>query len=225
MTLDETVKDESDGFFSITSPSITVLSPNGGETWELGKQYTIRWQSRGNIRFVKIMLVKSGNLKPIKSMATNSGSYKWTPRWHNPDLGDYRMVIMTLDAAVQGVSDGVFMIIEPKVDLTFSMMDRLFSRPHVWAIKLTFKNRGTKTLKNVTFNWVLTNNGIVIKQDGAGFGLMYPHKSYVREFNLEVGMCSKGKIRLEVFLDPENYQGEPEALRGDNKISAEREIK
>jgi hypothetical protein len=39
---------------SPTQPSITVLSPNGGEVWEIGKTYTIKWSfqnlpSAGNI--------------------------------------------------------------------------------------------------------------------------------------------------------------------------------
>ena len=40
--------DVSDAPFSIVAagaPYITVLSPNGGETWEIGKSYTVKWQS------------------------------------------------------------------------------------------------------------------------------------------------------------------------------------
>ena len=37
-------------------PTIEVLSPNGGETWETGKRYTIRWKSKGVKGNVKIML-------------------------------------------------------------------------------------------------------------------------------------------------------------------------
>src|SRR3989338_412744 len=39
----ESVKDVSDGPFNITAqPSITVLSPNGGEQWELGTTEAIK---------------------------------------------------------------------------------------------------------------------------------------------------------------------------------------
>jgi len=42
----ESVKDVSDGPFNITAqPSITVLSPNGGEQWELGTTEAIKWES------------------------------------------------------------------------------------------------------------------------------------------------------------------------------------
>lgn len=44
-----TVKDFSDSIsassIASTSPSITVLSPNGGETWKAGTSYQVKWQS------------------------------------------------------------------------------------------------------------------------------------------------------------------------------------
>jgi hypothetical protein len=48
-------------------PSITVLSPNGGEVWEIGKTYTIQW-APGNIDVVSVQLLKSGN-----------SVYRWDP--------------------------------------------------------------------------------------------------------------------------------------------------
>jgi hypothetical protein len=43
------ISDESDNYFTIDvpSPSIEVISPNGGEVWEIGKTYKIRWKSQG----------------------------------------------------------------------------------------------------------------------------------------------------------------------------------
>ena len=32
-----------------TKPSITVLSPNGGEVWKIRSQQTIKWKTTGNI--------------------------------------------------------------------------------------------------------------------------------------------------------------------------------
>lgn len=51
--------DSSDNYFSIVAPgtpSITVISPNGGENWERGRTYDITWTSSG-IDFVNIWLV------------------------------------------------------------------------------------------------------------------------------------------------------------------------
>lgn len=47
---DGSTYDQSDGIFSInssTTPSITVLAPNGGETWQLNQSHTINWNSVG----------------------------------------------------------------------------------------------------------------------------------------------------------------------------------
>jgi len=44
------VSDESDNYFSIISPvekSITVISPNGGESWRMGDTYRIKWEMKG----------------------------------------------------------------------------------------------------------------------------------------------------------------------------------
>ncbi|MDD5135420.1 MAG: hypothetical protein PHP01_08430, partial [Phycisphaerae bacterium] len=49
--LTETVYDISDNYFTIAAPtvqhSITVASPNGGETLQMGQTYRIRWNSTG----------------------------------------------------------------------------------------------------------------------------------------------------------------------------------
>ena len=45
---DGSVYDDSDNTFNLTStsqPTITVTSPNGGETWELGSEHNISWTS------------------------------------------------------------------------------------------------------------------------------------------------------------------------------------
>lgn len=44
------VSDESDNYFSVILPvskSITVISPNGGESWRMGDTYRINWKTKG----------------------------------------------------------------------------------------------------------------------------------------------------------------------------------
>jgi len=53
----------SDTNFTILPPSITVTSPNGGETWTRGSQQSIQWTYMGNPgAYVKIQLLKSGTV-------------------------------------------------------------------------------------------------------------------------------------------------------------------
>lgn len=69
------VTDVSDGYFTIDAPvvvgtsSITVLSPNGGETFQAGKPMTVTWKSQGFPSTTKatVYLIKGGKSIILKS--------------------------------------------------------------------------------------------------------------------------------------------------------------
>jgi len=88
---DTTVQDKSDGSFSIVSataeaPSVTVTSPNGGEVWEVGKNYEIKWNpgEYGKDTLIQLRLrdirfdstTTAGEI--LFTYALNTGSYIWT---------------------------------------------------------------------------------------------------------------------------------------------------
>lgn len=80
------IRDASDANFTIsdTPPpppaSITVLVPNGGETWRLGTVQTIQWSSTNVTGTVTISLSTNGgrNYTPLLSGVANTGSVQWT---------------------------------------------------------------------------------------------------------------------------------------------------
>lgn len=76
------VYDLSNGDFTITAPishSITVTSPNGGETWMHGENRTFTWDSNNLGGSVKIDLYKSGSYDgTVVSSTPNDGSFDWT---------------------------------------------------------------------------------------------------------------------------------------------------
>jgi len=86
-TTNPDIQDISDDWFSIVEPdyfSITVVSPNGGEKWTIGKTYTIKWNSSG-IDSDKIIKVeyrpadRNSNLgSNFITTTPNTGSYTWT---------------------------------------------------------------------------------------------------------------------------------------------------
>ncbi|MCS6784045.1 MAG: Ig-like domain-containing protein, partial [Candidatus Caldarchaeum sp.] len=80
-TADHTVYDDSDNVFTIVS-SITVTSPNGGETWEIGTTQTITWSSLQYQGTVKIEISRNGGRSwtTIVSSTPNDGSHPWTVR-------------------------------------------------------------------------------------------------------------------------------------------------
>jgi len=71
--------DKSDADFTLL-PSITVTSPNGGESWNLGGTYNLTWTSKAMTGNVGIKLFQNGS--SLGYVATDvpvsSGSYSWT---------------------------------------------------------------------------------------------------------------------------------------------------
>ena len=110
------------------TPSITVISPDGGENWARGTTQTIRWNYSGTPgSFVNITLLKDGVFnRTIKSStligSSGSGSYSWLI---NPTqaLGtDYKiMVTSTTNPAFNDTSNNNFNI--PAASLTIVSPD------------------------------------------------------------------------------------------------------
>ena len=73
--------DESDAPFEILRPprTLTVTSPNGGETWSRGTAQKITWTSAGLTGGVRIVLLKSGSFSRVlkKSVPVADGSWTW----------------------------------------------------------------------------------------------------------------------------------------------------
>jgi hypothetical protein len=74
--------DVSDSVFRITiRPAITVIEPNGGENLAAANQYTIRWESAGDINDVAIEFSDSNGLSwsYVTTSTPDDGSYEWDP--------------------------------------------------------------------------------------------------------------------------------------------------
>ncbi|MHA1280181.1 MAG: DNRLRE domain-containing protein [Candidatus Helarchaeota archaeon] len=77
--------DQSNSNFTITSAptcTYTIISPNGGESWQVGTTQTISWSSSGNDCGSSVKLEYSTNggssWTTIISSTSNDGSYSWT---------------------------------------------------------------------------------------------------------------------------------------------------
>lgn len=96
-TSNTAISDSSNNNFKIStnSPTITVISPNGGESWARGSTKLITWTYSGSPGSnVKIQLYKSGVLKAtINSYTANDGSYSWSIPWSLPIGADYKIKI------------------------------------------------------------------------------------------------------------------------------------
>jgi hypothetical protein len=100
-------------FSIVLPPSITITSPNGGESWKEGNSYNIAWTSTGPVGNVKIECSFNNGISwtVITSSTTNDGSYMWTVAGTAAENCLIR--VAETDGQPSDVSDGVFSIVEP----------------------------------------------------------------------------------------------------------------
>ena len=125
-TSQPTIKDISNNFFTVTdgttisgiiTPSITVTSPNGGESWDRSISQTLTWSYTGTPgSTVKIVLLKGTTT--IGTIADNvpigssgKGSYVW-PGWTGRVPGsDYKVSVQsTSQPTIKDISNNYFTV-------------------------------------------------------------------------------------------------------------------
>ena len=99
-------------------PSITLTSPNGGESWKRAMTHTITWTYTGAPGPIKIELLKGGIVQSVPSNSApvgvnGKGSFKWNIPSTKPLGTDYSIRISSkANAAVTDTSDADFSIIK-----------------------------------------------------------------------------------------------------------------
>ena len=90
--------------------NITVTSPNGGESWQVGSTQTITWTSTGNSGIVDIALSTNGGTSytPLFTNTTDDGSQAWTIP--NSPSTDCLIRITDNDGMPSDVSNAAFSI-------------------------------------------------------------------------------------------------------------------
>jgi len=106
------------GYFSIsdrTAPSVSLTSPNGGETWMAESQHDITWSATDNVEVVSIDLFYStdagNNWLNITKDEPNDGTYLWTIPYNLSSK--CKVKVIAYDSSNQmsfAVSDGTFSI-------------------------------------------------------------------------------------------------------------------
>ena len=116
-------------------PSITLQYPNGGETIEKGREYTITWGYSGTIPKVDISIYKaslgSGGVAYIAKNIDNTGSYLWNTI--DPFVEVYSLLTLVAgddyticvrsssDHSIGDSSDSSFSVIIVPLELTISL--------------------------------------------------------------------------------------------------------
>lgn len=111
--------DVSDGTFIINGSTLTLESPNGGETWLAGTTQQILWAATGLVSNIKITFQPSPTADSIvvAASASNSGMFSWLI----PDVPTDSAKITIWDAADNipvDSSDDYFSIVKPSLQVT-----------------------------------------------------------------------------------------------------------
>lgn len=166
---DDKIKDLSDGFFHISLPrSITVVYPNGGEVWEKGKSYSIKWASRNYSGSLKIRLkgIASNNAESwyqVGENIPNKGSFSFTVPNNVVEGKKYKIFIMTQDEQVQDQTDGYF-----GISLPMSITVKEPNGGELWELGKTYTIEWTST--NLTGNIKVR----IKRSTPEGTGIWYP---------------------------------------------------
>ncbi|GJQ63180.1 MAG: hypothetical protein SCALA702_22330 [Melioribacteraceae bacterium] len=116
------VTDVSNAVFTISLPSITLTSPNGGEVFIAGSQQEIEWTANGVFMFdVEYSSDNGSSWNMIDEGGTNQG-FTWTV----PDIDSEEMLVRVSDnenSSVTDVSDSVFSV--KSVQLAIGTLDEL----------------------------------------------------------------------------------------------------
>ncbi|RLF29343.1 MAG: hypothetical protein DRJ99_03645, partial [Thermoplasmata archaeon] len=149
-----------------SSPVIKIITPNGGENWQIGGLYEIRWRSIGNVgEKVKIELYRGNNLfKILSTNISNVGNCKWVVSTDIPHGYDYRIKITSLDnEEIYDFSDGIFSLYTP------STLHFLFiSSPPVCYEKLPFSVTVYDEEGNYVKNATVSFYGQSVRTDSKG---------------------------------------------------------
>lgn len=116
------------GILAYVAPSLSLVSPNGGETLYQGRYHTIEWDAHNLDGNVRIELLRGGVVYQVlaESHFVNTGFFTWRNILSSSGGvkymlgGDFKISIRTLDRRFHDVSDASFTI---------------QAQPGVWLVK------------------------------------------------------------------------------------------
>jgi len=136
------------------TPSITLTSPIGGESWERGSNHSIKWTYKGNIgTSVTLTLLKS--MTPVATLVTSLpsgsngvGSFSWTIDKNTAAWPDYRIQIQSDGGTVKTVGNTFAIVVGanelPTIQLTSPNGGEVWDKGLTY--KITWKYTGTPGL-------------------------------------------------------------------------------
>ncbi len=155
--LDGTPADTSE-FFAVTDiPQITVLSPNGGENWQIASQQTISWSSTNGGPNVQIEISRNSGVdwEVLADSTENDGSWQWAVT--GPSSQSCLLRLNAKNGSASDTSDATFTISEvPTIAVTSP------NGAESWEIgsdqQITWTSVNITSAVEISLSW---NNGLV----------------------------------------------------------------
>jgi hypothetical protein len=137
-TLTPAFEDWSDGTFSIQGGSITVITPNGGESLTRGTQYEITWTDDFPENVYIQLFLSGGYYTDIAVSTESDGSYIWDIPIELNGAEFQIVVISTIgDGQLSDLSDGYFSIPSGSITVTYPNGGETLARGTQCEIKWT----------------------------------------------------------------------------------------
>jgi Metallo-peptidase family M12B Reprolysin-like/Viral BACON domain len=159
---DASVSDSSDAVFSIVSAgtaTISVTSPNGGESWTALSSHNITWTTTGTVGNVKIEYSSnnSSSYNSITASTNNDGTHSWTVP--NTISSQYLVKITEAsDASVTDTSDATFSVVASGSSATLTLTSPNGGESLAVSSTSAINWTSTGSISNVKLQYS-TNNG------------------------------------------------------------------
>lgn len=145
-TQDGTVWDFSNTYFTINPiPALTVITPNGGQSWLMGNTYTAAWSSVNVNQNVKLELYKGGMMvHQFETDTPNDGSQLILLPEDLAAGTDYQLAITSSDQAVSDFSNNYFTITrKPRLTVTSPNGGQTWLGGNTYTVTWTSENIGS----------------------------------------------------------------------------------
>lgn len=171
------ISDQSDAVFTVTSP-LTVLAPNGGESWEAGTSHSITYSATGTSNYYDISYSTNAG-SSWTTIANNVYSTSGTYNWNVPNTPSTTCLVKMKDhsnTCMSDISNGLFEITPASSSITISSPNG----GEIWYVgqnkTISWSDNNTTYFYNIDYS---TDNGLTWTAIASNFNTTTGQYSFV----------------------------------------------